>query len=96
MGKEKIQFKTKEEMTAWVRANRVRSKAGVGRPPLHGEKLQWRGVRGYKTTFIFDAVQYVRISHIADEEGLAIQEMVFQLLDEGLKRYDSGEMKIDY
>lgn len=96
MKKQYPQFKTKEEMVSWVRANRARSKGGVGRPPLDKQKLQWREIRGYRLTFVFDAGQYVRISHIANDEGLAIQEMVFQLLEEGLKRYDSGEMKIDY
>ena len=89
-------FSSQEEMKAWVRQNRKRSKWSVGRPTNHKVtgKNHWARCRGYQTTFIFDAHQYVKISKLAFDEQLSIQEFMYQLLNEGLKRYESGEMNI--
>lgn len=86
-GEERSKTITRTEIQ--IRAfNWPRGRASANEPP----NSRWAKGRGYPTSFVFDAAQYITICEIANDEHLTRKELVYRLLQEGLKKYYSGEL----
>lgn len=68
----------------------------TGRVAKGRTEKRWVPNRGYPTSFVFDAEQYVTIGEIAYEEKMTRKELVYRLLQEGLKKYYSGELDMSF
>lgn len=64
-----------------------------GRPPKDRPSA-WNSKRDYRTSLVMDREQYNVIRRLSNVSGQTLKELMFVLLEEGLKRYESGELKI--
>ena len=100
-GEKKVPYKTpwssdRKKVISKVKRAMPKRKL-VGRPSRsRASDSPWPKERGYPTSFVFDAQQYLQICEIANDERLTKKEMVFRLLREGLKHYYSGVMDMTF
>lgn len=66
------------------------------RGPKSSMEKRWAKGRGFPTSFVFDRYQYLEVCKIAAGEKISRKEMVFRLIKEGLKKYNSGEMDMNF
>ncbi len=60
------------------------------------DESRWEKGRGFPTSFVFDKKQYLLVCYLANQEGISRKEMIYRLINEGLYRYNSGEMSMDF
>lgn len=64
-----------------------------GRPPKD-RPSGWNSCRDYRTSLVVDRDQYDKIRRLSNSTGQTVKQLMFILLEEGLKRYESGHLKI--
>lgn len=64
-----------------------------GRPPK-GSSPAWGRQRNKTTSVVFDVAQHETLIRLSNRTGLSFKELMYVLINEGLKRYESGELEI--
>jgi hypothetical protein len=67
------------------------SKAGR---PAQGDNRAWDKERNYRTSLVMDPEQHNAIKRLANKTGVTFKQTMYLLLDEGLRRVESGELEI--
>jgi len=65
-----------------------------GRPPRE-RPSSWNSKRDYRTSLVMDRDQYNEIRALANSTGLTLKQLMYLLLEEGLRRHQSGDLKIN-
>lgn len=66
---------------------------GLGRPPKDSPSA-WDEKRNYRTSIVMDAKQHGDIRRLSSRCGVTFKDAMFLLLEEGLRRVESGELVI--
>ena len=66
----------------------------AGRPSAADSHEKWERHRNYTTSLVMDKEQHNQIKRLANKTGITFKQVMYLLLEEGLNRYDSGELVI--
>ena len=73
--------------------NEVKLVNKSGRPPKDSP-TGWNSKRDYRTSIVMDREQHNELKRLANSKGMTFKEVMYLLIEEGLRRLDAGELEM--
>lgn len=75
-------------------SDEVRLVKKAGRPSAGSPQTSWDKKRNLTTSMVMDREQHNQIKRLANKTGNTFKQVMYLLLQEGLNRYEAGDMVI--